>query len=122
MKLSVNYHVLSYKIITQIVATKSLYLMGIEDSPVCSRCRAYVETIERKFWYCRDVIKLWENTGNFIDGLSVMSSRLIFTPMKIILGVPEDTVINQVIAVGKNMIAKNSSLNIDLLISKIKIN
>ena len=109
MKLSVNYHVLSYKIITQIVATKrSLYLMGTEDSPVCSRCRAYVETIEHKFWYCRDVIKFWENIANFIDGLSVMSSRLIFTPMKIILGVPEDTVINQVIAAGKNMIAKTA--------------
>ena len=67
------------------------------------------------------MIKFWENIANLIDGLSVMSSRLIFTPMKIILGVPEDTVINQVIAVGKNMIAKNSSLNIDLFISKIKM-
>ena len=122
MKLSVNYHVLSYKIITQIVATKrSLYLMGIEDSPVCSRCRTCVETIEHKFWYCKEVMKFWKNIANFIDGLNVMSSRLIFTPMKIIIGVPEDIVINQVIAVGKNMIAKNSSLNIDLFISKIKM-
>ena len=98
---------LSYKIKTQIVATKrSLYLIGIEDSPVCRRCRASVETTEHKFWYCTDVIKFWKHMANFIDGLNVMSSRLIFTPMKIILGVPDDTVINQVIAVGKNMIQK----------------
>ena len=39
-KSSVYYHVLSYKIITQTVATnRLLHAMGIRSSPICSRCK-----------------------------------------------------------------------------------
>ena len=58
---SVYYHVLNYKIITQIVATnRMLYQMGLQDSPICSRCIVSIETIKHKFWECRLVRVLEE--------------------------------------------------------------
>ena len=121
-KTSVYYHVLSYKIITRIAATnRMLYQMGINDSPICSRCRVGTETLRHKFWDCSYVNEFWEKIANFINDLHVIRSRVQFTSKKIFLGVPDNAIINLVTSKGKSMIVKVANLCIDQFILRFKI-
>ena len=120
-KSSVQGHILNYKIITRIVATKRwLYLMGISSSPICSRCDAYTETVEHKFWLCKDAYQLWNSIAGFLHDEQIVRNRLIFTAKKVILGDSSDVVIDRIITLGKSMIMKQSNLSFEFFIAKLK--
>ena len=119
---SVYYHVLSYKVITQIVATnRILYQMGLHDSPICSRCRVGIETIKHKFWECRFVREFWNSIETFIDDLDVITGEVRLCPKKVFLGVPNDSVMNLVISIGKSLIAKQGNLNINQFVRRLTV-
>ena len=119
-KMSVYYHVLSYKIITQIAATKRmLYQMGLNDSPICSRCGVVTETLRHKFWDCIYVNRFWEKIANFINDLQTSSVQ--FSSKEVFLGVPGNEVIQLVTSIGKSIITKQAYLSIDQFILNFKI-
>lgn len=121
-KYAVYYHILNYKIITQIVATnKLLYTMGVKDSPMCNRCNSGIETIEHKFWLCDEVNRFWADSVRYLNGLGIFPNRLIFTSKTIILGISESKVINRIISIGKSVIMKHVNLSVDLLLYKVKM-
>ena len=118
---SVYYHVLNYKIITQIVATnRMLYQIGLHDTPTCSRCKISIETIRHKFWECRLVKEFWNSIETFIVELDAISSEVRLCSKKIFLGVPNDSVMNLVISIGKSLITKQGQLSINQFILRLK--
>ena len=120
-KSSVYYHMLCYKIITQIVATnRMLHVMGIKSSPLCNRCKLYTETIEHKFWFCCEVNKFWKDIADCINNLNIMSD-ITFSSKKVILGVSDDIVVNRIISIGKSVISKYENINVQIFIIKFKI-
>ena len=119
---SVYRHILSYKVITQIVATnRLLYAMGIEDSPNCKRCKLHIENIEHKFLYCEEVKEFWENVATFVNNSRLVANAITFTPKMIILGVTEDEVVDRIVSVGKECIIKYRIPSLALLIMKLEI-
>ena len=115
---SVYYHMLSYKIITQIVVTNILlYRIGIRNSPFCSRCKNCRETIEHKFWYCKEVNNFWKTIEDFINRLDIFEGMVSLTRNNAILGSSVSMVMNQVIATGKSMITREMNLNINLFVN-----
>ena len=111
------YHMLSYKIITRIV----LYRIGIENSPFCSRCKECRETIEHKFWHCKEVNDFWKSIVDLVNDLNVFQGMVSLTCDKVILGSSVSIVENRVIDVGKGMIARKVKLSVNLFINKLKI-
>ena len=118
----VYYHILNYKIITQIIATnRMLYAMGIKSTPVCDRCNMYTETIIHKFWDCQEVKRFWKDIAEFINSLSITGNAITFSPREIILGEPNDIFVNIIVSVGKMVIMKQTRLCIDQFVNKLKI-
>ena len=80
-----------------------------------------IDTIEHKFWDCREVHSFWENIARLINSLDIVPDMVLFTAMKIFLGVSNDRVITKVISIGKSMISKRNNLNVKLFTVKLKI-
>ena len=113
---------LSYKIITQIAATQRLlYQIGLTDSPICNRCKTNIETIEHKYWGCSYVKQFWKDVANMVDRIKETPCRTLFSFKKIVFGVPNDIVINQIISIGKSMITRQLNLTKEVFILKLKI-
>ena len=121
-KSSVYYHVLSYKIITETVATyRLLHAMGIRSSPICSRCKLQTETVEHKFWLCCEVNQFWKNITEIVNSMNATPTVVTFNSKKVILGETDDYIIKRIIFVGKGIIMTSTRLCVELFIKKFKI-
>ena len=65
--------------------------------------------------------EFWNSIETFIDDLDVITGEVRLCPKKVFLGVPNDSVMNLVISIGKSLIAKQGHLNINQFVRRLKI-
>ena len=65
--------------------------------------------------------EFWNSIETFIDDLDAITGEMRLCSSKIFLGVPNDSVMNLVISIGKSLIAKQGHLNINQFVLRLKI-
>ena len=78
------------------------------------------DSIEHKFWECDQVRRFWEEVSEWLSGCCLLSSSGIGKKM-VILGTSEDYLVNHVITIGKSMINRNNTLNMNELQARVEI-
>ena len=118
---SVKLQMNNYKIMTKICVTnRLLFHIGISEHDRCPRCNNNRESIEHKYWECDQVRRFWEEVDEWLTRCSVVTGSVLNKKM-VILGASECFLVNHVISIGKNMINRNSRLNMGELLARVDI-
>ena len=118
---SVKLQMLNYKIVTKICATnRLLFHIGISEHDRCLRCNSNRDNIEHKFWECGKVRRFWNEVSEWLSRCCVLSNSVLDKKM-VILGTSEGYLVKHVIAIGKTMINRSATLNMNELLARVEI-
>ena len=97
-----------YRIIHHILPTNNfLYKINLSDSPLCRICNETIETLDHLFWYCKPVVEIWKNLGEWLKSVQI---NVTFTIDKIILGIKgkNNNPLNAIILLVKSIVYKHA--------------
>jgi hypothetical protein len=100
---------LQYRIIHNILPTrKFLFKIKYIDSPLCSFCGVYPETIDHLFWHCKVINNIWKQLENWI--LNEQKIPLKFNMQNVVLGIrnKNNNPVNAIILLVKQIIYRHS--------------
>ena len=110
--ISVAYQSLQYKILTKIIVTnRLLYQMGRSETSACDRYAGSIDSIIHRFWYCPAAKRCWDEVELHLRNIGIIQNISVLKKKVVLLGDTGSVTLNDIIIVGKMMIARKYLLS-----------